>query len=112
MVIVLLIIVILVLLFIVFNMNAKLTALESRLESYTDLEDNVMILIENLVVTYTKVLSKIKRIDRLGSFESDDEIGFVFKTIKQTIEDLVGELKTIQNTVNEDKKGDGVDNKK
>ena len=32
--------------------------------------------------------SKLKQIDRLGSFEADDETGFVFKTIKEVIEDL------------------------
>ncbi len=32
--------------------------------------------------------SQIKNADRLGSFEADDETGFVFKTIKEVIEDL------------------------
>ncbi len=32
--------------------------------------------------------SKLKQIDRLGSFQSDDEIGFIFKEIKDIMEKL------------------------
>ena len=32
--------------------------------------------------------SKLKQIDRIGSFESDDETGFAFKELKDIYEDL------------------------
>ena len=32
--------------------------------------------------------SKLKQIDRLGSFESDDETGFAFKELKEIYDDL------------------------
>ena len=32
--------------------------------------------------------SKLKQIDRLGSFESDDETGFAFKELKDMYDDL------------------------
>ncbi len=32
--------------------------------------------------------SKLKQLDRLGSFEADDETGFVFKELKDIVEDL------------------------
>ena len=32
--------------------------------------------------------SKLKQLDRLGSFEADDETGFVFKEMQDIIEDL------------------------
>ena len=32
--------------------------------------------------------SKLKQIDRLGSFESDDETGFAFKELKDIYDDL------------------------
>ena len=32
--------------------------------------------------------SKLKQIDRLGSFEADDETGFAFKELKNIYEDL------------------------
>ena len=35
--------------------------------------------------------SKLKQIDRLGSFESDDEIGFFFKEVKE-IQEVLNEF--------------------
>ena len=32
--------------------------------------------------------SKLKQIDRLGSFEADDETGFIFKELRDIIDDL------------------------
>ena len=32
--------------------------------------------------------SKLKQIDRLGSFEADDETGFIFKELKDIYDDL------------------------
>jgi len=59
-------------------------------------EQDSIKLVENLIITYTTILAKLSRIDRLGSFESDDEVGFVFKTIKNTIENLKIELVNLQ----------------
>ena len=42
--------------------------------------------------------ARLKDIDIRGSFEADDEVGFVFKSIKEVSEDLT---KTIQNLYNE-----------
>ena len=36
--------------------------------------------------------SRIKAIDRLGSFESDDETGYIFKELKEIIQQLHGDL--------------------
>jgi hypothetical protein len=48
----------------------------------------------------------LKEIDRRGSFESDDEVGFVFNTIKSIIEDsfkIVNDfLKIIESNAEED----------
>jgi len=41
---------------------------------------------------------RLKEIDIRGSFEADDEVGFVFKSIKEVSENLT---KTIQNLYNE-----------
>ena len=38
---------------------------------------------------------KLKEIDNKGSFESDDEIGFFFKAIKQ-IQDILNDFKVIR----------------
>ena len=36
--------------------------------------------------------SRMKAIDRLGSFESDDETGYIFKELKDIIKQLHGDL--------------------
>jgi len=36
--------------------------------------------------------SRMKAIDRLGSFESDDETGYIFKELKDIIQQLHGDL--------------------
>jgi hypothetical protein len=33
-------------------------------------------------------MAKLKEIDKLGSFEADDETGFIFKNLYEVIEDL------------------------
>jgi hypothetical protein len=80
------------------NINSynKITVLEKQLDKIESIETNSINLVENLLVTYIKVFTKLKRIDRLGSFESDDEVGFVFKTIKNTIEELKIELDNLK----------------
>ena len=40
--------------------------------------------------------SRMKAIDRLGSFESDDETGYIFKELKDIIKQLHGDLEWIQ----------------
>lgn len=81
------------------NSYKKIELLEKQLERIAAIESNSVTLVENLLIAYIKVLAKLKRIDRLGSFESDDEVGFVFKTIKNTIEELKTELNNLKKTL-------------
>lgn len=41
--------------------------------------------------------NKLKEVDRKGSFEADDEVGFIFKELKQVIEDLNTHVIGIEN---------------
>lgn len=81
------------------NSYKKIEVLEKQIDRIESIESNSVSLVENLLIAYIKVLSKLKRIDRLGSFESDDEVGFVFKTIKNTIEELKSELDNLKKTL-------------
>ena len=65
------------------NSYKKIEVLEKQIDRTDTIESNALTLVENLLVAYIKVLAKLKRIDRLGAFESDDEVRFVFKTIKK-----------------------------
>lgn len=89
---------------IIFLISAIVAALVSirNLLTYSErLED----ILEEYQSKLTEVRDKIvqteirlKEIDIRGSFEADDEVGFVFKSIKEVSEDLT---KTIQNLYDE-----------
>ena len=44
--------------------------------------------VEQFVQTIDRVNRDLKQADYRGSFESDDEVGFIFKEIKNTIKQL------------------------
>ena len=52
---------------------------EDRANDYINLSDDTISLLE-------KMLSDMRALDIKGSFESDDEVGTVFKELKNTIE--------------------------
>ena len=57
-----------------FNLTRKVERLETWIESYA----------QRVIDTQ----ETLKEIDDKGSFEADDEIGVVFQSIKETIDDL------------------------
>jgi hypothetical protein len=46
----------------------------------------------------------IKEVDRLGSFQADDEVGFIFKEIDQSVDDLYTFITRYVNTDTKDEK--------
>jgi hypothetical protein len=73
---------------VIFNLLRKVEALE---EYVSDLEQSNLdyyTFYTNLKSKTSEAYSRMKNIDRLGSFESDDETGYVFKELK----DIVGQL--------------------
>ena len=80
-VIVILSIIILVLSYMVWNLLKKSEVTEDELEfsqTYIDLAYNSM----------KNAYERMVRIDRLGSFESDDESGYIFGEIKSAMDEL------------------------
>ena len=60
--------------YIVFNLTRKVERLETWVEDYAQrIQDTQQVL---------------KEIDSKGTFEADDEIGVVFQSIKETVEEL------------------------
>jgi len=59
------------------------TKLVRQIETIANDMDNLN---ELSVATLEKMLEEMKEIDIRGSFESDDEVGVVFKELKDTIE--------------------------
>ena len=60
--------------YVIWNLMRKTELLETWIEEFTNTIDSVN--------------NEIKRIDVLGSFESDDETGAIFKQIQETINRL------------------------
>lgn len=80
---------------------AALVSIRNLLTYSERLEDILEEYQSKLIEVRTKIVEtevKLKEIDIRGSFEADDEVGFVFKSIKEVSEDLT---KTIQNLYNE-----------
>jgi len=59
------------------------TQLVRQIETIANDMDNLN---ELSIATLEKMLEEMKQIDIRGSFESDDEVGVVFKELKDTIE--------------------------
>ena len=60
--------------YVIWNLTTKIEMLETWLEDF--------------ITTIEKVNSDLKNADYRGSFESDDEVGVIFKEIKKIIKQL------------------------
>jgi|TARA_B100000768_G_C11073212_1_gene287501 hypothetical protein len=76
--------IIVLLIFIVWNLLRKLEKLEDTLEQQDEFLNNVD-------TKFNDAYKRMTEIDRVGSFEADDESGFIFEKIKEVIEDLKNE---------------------
>lgn len=55
-----------------------------------------------LFLRFTETRNKLQEVDRLGAFKADDEVGFIFKDIDESIDDLYQFITKYVNTT-EDK---------
>lgn len=83
--------------YIIFNLNRKYERLERE---YEGLEQKCLDLTQELVEQFFSAQQQLARVDRRGSFASDDEVGFVFTIIKNTVAELVEFLKKLQEQIN------------
>jgi hypothetical protein len=77
--------IIFILLYVVWNLLRKVEKLEDGIEESDTL-------IESTASSITKALDRMKEVDRIGSFEADDESGFVFKEIQTALDKLNNEI--------------------
>ena len=59
-----------------------------KIEKVDDELEDVSLTVEDLISTIRQAYQTIKTADSRGSFESDDEVGSVFKQIKSVITNL------------------------
>lgn len=65
----------------------KIEKLESLLKDSYSENDELFDFIVEVNQRLFQDYESLKEVDKRGSFESDDEVGFVFNTIKNTVED-------------------------
>ena len=76
--------VLIILLYVVWNLLRKVERLEDEIEKSDEQIESI----------YTNISDSYKRMqdaDRLGSFEADDESGFIWNQIKSILDDLKNE---------------------
>jgi len=76
--------IIILLILIIWNLLRKLEKLEDAIDDRNELIDKIDNNINN-------AYKRMTEIDRVGSFEADDESGYIFNKIKDVIEDLKNE---------------------
>jgi hypothetical protein len=74
--------------FIIFNLLRKLETHEDVISELEKSNEEYELLFSDMKRTINNSASKMRQIDRLGSFESDDETGYVFKELKGIVEQL------------------------
>ena len=62
-----------------------------KLEVFEDDNEFNNELIERVYISMMNAYTRMKSLDRLGAFESDDETGYIFKEIKSAMEELNNE---------------------
>ena len=57
-------------------------------EAYEDAVEEQEVVISDIASKIDSSMARMKELDKLGSFEADDETGFVFKNLYEVIEEL------------------------
>ena len=78
---ILLLILICIQLYVIWNLNKKT-------ETYEDMVSEYETYLDEVTTAVTDINNRLKEIDHRGTFESDDEVGYFFKTLKSLVEQL------------------------
>ncbi|NBO27598.1 MAG: hypothetical protein EBU96_12575 [Actinobacteria bacterium] len=74
--------------YIIWNLLKKVETLEDNVQELVKGVEDYESFFTDLKSRMNESYSRIKQIDRIGSFESDDETGVIFKELKDTITKL------------------------
>jgi len=74
--------------FVISNLLRKLESHEDVISELEKSNEEYELLFDDMKQTLNNSASHMRQIDRLGSFESDDETGYVFKELKGIVEQL------------------------
>jgi hypothetical protein len=71
-----------------FNLLRKIELYESSIDEFEVALDEQETLISNIATKIDESMMRMKEIDKIGSFEADDETGVIFKNIYDIISEL------------------------
>ena len=74
--------------FFVWNLLRKLEAVEENLDELEKEYTQADTLLDSMQGRIQNAMDRMKSIDRIGSFEADDETGYFFKEMKEIVNDI------------------------
>lgn len=82
------------------NLHSQVSVMEEFIKKTNKREEKLYNEIENyykiFLGLFTEAYSNMQRIDKRGSFSSDDEVGFAFKVIYNSIQEVQNKLETLR----------------
>ena len=72
----------------IYRLMKRIETMEDYVDDVEKSNDEYFNFFTSLKTRVTDSYSHLKNIDRLGSFESDDETGYIYKELKKVIEAL------------------------
>lgn len=88
------------------NLQNQIDQLEQQSTDVIAAENKVINVYRFILNILVKTLSELNKVDKRGSFSSDDEVGFAFKTIKELIEHCKVEIQRINPVESQDITGE------
>jgi hypothetical protein len=74
--------------FIIWNLDRQVRVLEAELLKSAEMEDSVVSVYEFFLKVFTEALNQMNRVDKNGAYSSDDEVGFAFRVVMESIEQV------------------------
>lgn len=92
--------------FVIFNLHSQVVQLEKFVTNYNKREQKLYLEVENyykiFLEIFTDAYTQMQRIDKRGSFSSDDEVGFSFKAVANAISEIKFRLEALRKTEDEE----------
>ncbi len=88
-----------------FNLFKQNVQLEGYLKQYSANEDQMEIFYRLILGILTRTATEMDKVDKRGSFSSDDEVGFAFKVISRAIETAKRQMEAIRVQDNDQPQG-------
>lgn len=92
--------------FMIYNLISQVEQLQNKLDNNIDVEDRAINIYRFILSALVRTYQEMLQVDKKGAFQSDDEVGFSFKTIKELIEQCKTEIQRINPVESQDITGE------